>query len=193
MLNVESASKRKVWAIAALSACTLGVASVMSTAPSSIQAADLGMSRYSGLVAGVHPAYTGGQVVQTFPGQWDLKIGIRWQCAMDYNGVDQAIGLIRLWSPTSPDLAIDLPCTLNASVGPGQPVLQNVVIPWDERSEVHQWLRQGNPEDVRSAFHVEWASGATPPEKDTSHFEPIAAGRRNTHGLRTGQMSMSPR
>lgn len=191
---VESAGKKRIWAIAALSVCTLGVASVMWSTPASLQAADQHTSRFNGVAAGVHPTFIGGRVVEAFPGQWELKVGLRWTCAMDHNGVEQATGLIRLWSPSQADLRIDLPCSLNASVRPGQSVLQHVTVEWDERSDVHQWLRHGAPSDVRSAFIVEWAVGAGPPDDVTSPAVYEASSRRRSPaGLETGQVSMSPR
>jgi hypothetical protein len=190
---VESAVKKRMWAIAALSMCSLGVASVIWATPATLQAADHGVNRFSGVAAGVHPTYIEGRVVETIPGQWDLHVGIRWTCAMDHKGVERARGLIHLWSPTHADLRIDLPCTLNASVQPGQPVLQNLVVPWDEWSEVHQWLRTGTSQDVRSAFIVEWAMGAAAPDDTTPLVGYQSSPRQSSRGLQSGHVSMSPR
>jgi hypothetical protein len=169
-------------------------------APASLYAADQELDRasdpetnwFKGVAAGVHPSFTGGQVVEAFHDQWDLRIGIRWTCAANHKGVEQATGIVHLWSPTNPDYHLDLPCILNASVQPGNPVLQNVVVPWDERSDVHQWLRQGTSEDVRSAFIVEWAAGADP-ERETSPSGSGTTSRSPSHGLHTNHANVAPR
>jgi len=190
---VESTGHKKIWALSALIAGTVGVAMVAWTTPASLQAAAQGTARSIGLASGVHPAYTSGRVVETTPGQWDLQVGISWTCAMDHNGVEQAAGLIRLWSPTQPDLRIDLPCTLNARVQPGQSVSQYVSIHWDERSPVHEWLRHGTPDEVRSDFVVEWAVGATPVDTDLASVGANASRQRSSSGLQTGHVSLAPR
>ena len=190
---MKSAGNKRLWAISALIAGTVGVASVVWTTPASLQAADQGNTRSIGLAAGVHPVYTGGRVVEIFPGQWELQVGIRWTCAMDHNGVEQAAGVIRLWSPTRPDLRIDLPCTLNARVRPGQSALQHVTVDWDERSAVHQWLRHGTREEVRSAFIVEWAVGAASPDTGTAQAGDDSSRWHSSGGLKTGRVSLAPR
>lgn len=161
---MDSAGNKQKWAIAALCVSALGIASVVWMTPASIQAADGTGSKVVVVAAGVYPSYMGGRVVEAHAGQWELKVGIEWTCALDHIGIEQASGILRLWSPVDPNWHLDIPCTLNACVQPGRPMLQQVSVQWDESNDVHQWLRRAAPGQVRSAFIAEWAKSIGTPE-----------------------------
>jgi hypothetical protein len=161
---VYSAGNKRKWAIAALCVSALGVASVVWMTPASVHAANRTESAAICVVAGVFPSYMGGRVVEARPGQWELNVGVKWTCALDHNGIEEASGILRLWSPVESAWHLDVPCTLNAPVQPGRSMLQQVSVPWDESSDVHQWLLRGKPEQVRSAFIVEWSKVIKTPE-----------------------------
>jgi hypothetical protein len=161
---VDSAGYKRKWVVAALCVGALGVASVVWMTPTSLQAADGTESEAISVAAGVFPSYVGGRVVETRPGQWELKVGVEWTCPLDHNGVEQAFGILRLWSPSESAWHLDVPCLLNASVQPGRPTLQQVSVLWDESSDVHQWLRRATPDQVRSAFIAEWAKAVEAPD-----------------------------
>lgn len=194
-LKVESGGNKRVWALAAAGAGMLTIAGVVWMTPAATQAAPHADAQQAGIAAGVYPSYTGGKVVQSGPDHWDLQVGIRWTCAMDRPGVEEAGGLIRLWSPENDAFRIDLPCQLNATVQPGHPVHQSVSIPWEEGNRVHQWLQDATPEDVRSAFVAEWATAA-PDLSPGESEEPMpfqTASRRSNRRVSSGHMKISPR
>lgn len=177
---MDSAGNKRNWAIAALCVSALGVASVVWMTPASVHAANEIESAAICVVAGVFPSYTGGRVVEARPGQWELNVSVKWTCALDHNGVEEASGILRLWSPVESTWHLDVPCTLNAPVQPGRSMLQQVSVPWDESSDVHQWLLRGEPEQVRSAFIVEWSKVIETPVPDAQ-----ASSRRLNHGQST--------
>ncbi len=146
--------------MAGTSTVVLFVAAVLWLSPSSLQAAGASSKGVTPVVCGIHPEYSGALFRQSQDGEWRLSIGLKWSCPADQTSVAAATGIVRLWSQ---QWEYEMPCRVNA-VSPGQPLLQNIAVDWEEQNPALEALRVAAPSDVRSAFIPDWVEFAAMPE-----------------------------
>jgi hypothetical protein len=181
-------SVRTAWMVAGCGMLAVATAWFVWSGPASSHAA---AAQFGGSTAGVcslEPRYTGVRLEESPAGHWMLLLGINWECPPSRRGVEQAVGVLRVSSTRDgSDQLLELPCRLNVSVRPGQPLNDTVGVEWDESDPSQRWIRGVDPADV----HVEFVAHSftptpAPSAVDTKQPETPTRVRRNRGSATAG-------